>query len=340
VQFAFAAAAEALAEAEIDLEQEDKTRVGLVLGANYGGMTSILENLVRLHQKGPSFVSPYTALAFIPSAPVGQLSIHYGMRGYSKTVVNDSASGTIAVGAAYRAVRRGDVDVVVAGGFESAIAAESAVVAMSTWEGLCRDAPDPTAAFRPFDVNRGGVVLAEGGAAVILESLDRAKARGAPIYAEISGYAQTFDAVDLRHFAADGVQYARAMELAVGQGDLGPEDVDYVNADGHATAEGDRAEATALHRLLGERTSTVPVSAPKSMIGNALAGAGAIDIAFAALAMRHGMIPPTINLEEQDPECRLRLVANKPEEATIDVALVASRGMSGANAALVLRKPA
>lgn len=335
--FAFAACTEALADAGIDPELEDKTRIGIVLSADYGGLGYVLDNLVRLHQRGPSFVSAYMAIAWLPSAPVGQLSILYGTTGYSKTVVNDASGGTCAIGAAYRAIRRGDSDVVIAGGFEIPLV-EGALASLSTWELICRDSDDPAKAFRPFNREREGVVMAEGGGLVILEELERAQARGATPYAEVAGFAQTTDAVSLRHFAEDGAQYARAMRLALEVGGLGPDDVDYVNADGHGTPLGDRAEAQALRRLLGDRVSAVPVSAPKSMTGNALAGAGPIDTAFALLAMRHGSIAPTINLEEQDPECDLRLVANRSEEATIDVALVASRGAAGANAALVLKR--
>ena len=335
--FAFAACTEALADAALDLEQEDRTRVGLVLAADYGGLGYFLDNLVRLHQRGPSFVSAYMAIAWMPSAPVGQLSILHNTTGYSKTVVNDAAGGTCALGAAYRAVRRGDSDVVIAGGFEIPLV-EGALASLSTWELICRSSADPSRAFRPFNSEREGVVIAEGGGLLVLEELERAQARGARIYAEVAGFAQTTDAVSLKHFAEDGVQYARAMRLALEVGGLGPDDIDYVNADGHGTALGDRAEARALRALLGDRAGSVPVSAPKSMTGNALAGAGPIDASFALLAMQHGAIPPTINLDEQDPECDVNLVANQPAEATIDVALVASRGAAGANAALVLKR--
>jgi 3-oxoacyl-(acyl-carrier-protein) synthase len=335
--FAFAACTEALADASLDLEQEDRTRIGMVLAADYGGLGYVLDNLVRLHQRGPSFVSAYMAIAWLPSAPVGQLSILHNTTGYSKTVVNDASGGTCALGAAYRAVRRGDSDVVIAGGFEIPLV-EGALASLSTWELICRSSADPSRAFRPFNSEREGVVIAEGGGLLVLEELERAQARGARIYAEVAGFAQTTDAVSLKHFAEDGVQYARAMRLALEVGGLGPDDVDYVNADGHGTALGDRAEARALRGLLGDRAGSVPVSAPKSMTGNALAGAGPIDASFALLAMQHGAIPPTINLDEQDPECDVNLVANQPAEATIDVALVASRGAAGANAALVLKR--
>ncbi len=335
--FAFAACTEALADAALDLEQEDRTRIGMVLAADYGGLGYVLDNLVRLHQRGPSFVSAYMAIAWLPSAPVGQLSILHNTTGYSKTVVNDAAGGTCALGAAYRAVRRGDSDVVIAGGFEIPLV-EGALASLSTWELICRSSADPSRAFRPFNSEREGVVIAEGGGLLVLEELERAQARGARIYAEVAGFAQTTDAVSLKHFAEDGVQYARAMRLALEVAGLGPDDIDYVNADGHGTALGDRAEARALRALLGDRAGSVLVSAPKSMTGNALAGAGPIDASFALLAMQHGAIPPTINLDEQDPECDVNLVANQPAEATIDVALVASRGAAGANAALVLKR--
>jgi 3-oxoacyl-[acyl-carrier-protein] synthase II len=335
--FAFAACIEALADAGIDPEQVDKTQVGLVFASNYGGLSYYLDNLTRLHQRGPSFVSAYMATAWIPSAPVGQLSIFYGFTGYSKTLVNDSAGGLDAVGAAYAAVRRGDSDVIIAGGFEAALA-DAAIVCLATFDEICKDAPDPAAAYRPFDSERYGVVIAEGGAIVILEDLERAKARGAPIYAEVTGFAQTSDAVDLQRFAPDGEQYARAIRLALEQAGVAGDEVDYVSADGRATAEGDRSEAKAIHRALDSRADGVAVSAPKAMTGNTLAGAGAIDTALTACAIREGMVPPTINVVEQDPELGLRIVGTA-EDAEIRNAVVLARGTGGVNSALVLSRP-
>lgn len=337
--FAFAACTEALADAGLDLSDEDPTQVGLVMASNYGGLSYFLDNLVKLHQQGPSFVSAYMAIAWIPSAPVGQLSILHGIHGYAKTIINDAAGGTDAIGTAYRAIQRGDAEVIVAGGFEAAMA-EAAMATLATFEQVCKDAPDPATAFRPFNAERPGIVVGEGGAVVIVEEMERARARGARIYAELVGFAQTSDAAALQHFDPSGVQYARAMTAALAQGGLEPGVVDYVNADGRGTEEGDRAEAAALERVFGERLASLPVSAPKSMVGNTLAGAGAIDFAFTLLAMRDGVIAPTINLERQDPECRLDLVAGEPREARIDVALLGSRGTSGVNAVLVARKPA
>jgi 3-oxoacyl-[acyl-carrier-protein] synthase II len=335
--FSFAACQEALADAGLDPEQEDKQRVGLVLASNYGGTSYYLENLERLHQKGPSFVSAYMATAWIPSAPVGQLSIFYGFTGYSKTLVNDSAGGLDAIGAGYAAIRRGDSDVIIAGGFEAALA-DTAMVAIATFDQVCRDAPEPARAFRPFNSERLGIVVAEGGAIVLLEELERARARGATVYAEVCGFAQTSDAVHLERFAEDGEQYARAMRLALGQAGVEPGDVDYVSAEGRATPEGDRSEARAILRGLDGRGPDVPVSAPKSMTGNSLAGAGAIDTAFAALALRGGVIPPTINIEQLDPELGLNVVANEPLRTELTTVLVLARGTGGVNSALVLRR--
>jgi 3-oxoacyl-(acyl-carrier-protein) synthase len=168
--------------------------------------------------------------------------------------------------------------------------------------------------------------------------MERALARGAHVYGEIVGFAQTSDALDVHRFDPEGAQYARALGTALAQAGLGPDDVDYVNADGRGTEEGDRSEARALARVLGERLADVPVSAPKSMVGNTLAGAGAIDLAFTLLAMRDGLIAPTINLRRQDPECRLNLVADGARPASIDVALMGSRGTTGVNAALAVQR--
>ena len=335
--FAFAACQEALADAGIDPEQVDKTQVGLVFASNYGGLSYYLDNLERLHQKGPSFVSAYMATAWIPSASVGQLSILYGFTGYSKTLINDSAGGLDAVGAGYAAIRRGDSDIIIAGGFEAALA-DAAMVCLASYGDICRDSDDPATAYRPFDSDRRGIVVAEGGAIVLLESLERAQSRGAHIYAEVTGFAQTSDAVHLQRFADDGVQYARAMRLALGQGGVDPGDVDYVSADGRAIEAADRSEARAIQLGLDGRGAEVPVSAPKSMSGNTLAGAGTIDTAYAALALRDGAIPPTINIDEQDPELGLNIVANEPLRTELTTALVLARGTGGVNSALVLRR--
>ena len=335
--FSFAACAEALEDAGLDLENEDSERVGLVMSSNYGGLSYFLDNLVRLHQQGPSFVSAYMAIAWIPSAPVGQLSIKYKIHGYAKTVVNDAAGGTDAIGAAYRAIRRSDADVIIAGGFEAAIA-EAAIAGLAGFDEVCRDADDPTTAFRPFNHERSGIVVSEGGGIVVLEEMERAQARGAPIYGEVVGFSQTSDAVDIHRFDPEGTQYARALQEALEQGGLSSADVDFVTADGRGTEPGDRSEARALGRVLGDRIDEVPVSAPKSMVGNSLAGAGPIDAAFTLLAMRDGVIAPTINVERQDPECRLDLVAGSPREAPVDVALLGSRGTTGVNAALAIRR--
>jgi 3-oxoacyl-[acyl-carrier-protein] synthase II len=335
--FAFAACQEALADAGIDPEQVDKTQVGLVFASNYGGLSYYLDNLERLHQKGPSFVSAYMATAWIPSASVGQLSILYGFTGYSKTLINDSAGGLDAVGAGYAAIRRGDSDVIIAGGFEAALA-DAAMVCLASFGDICRDSDDPTTAYRPFDSDRRGIVVAEGGAIVLLEELEQAKSRGAHIYAEVCGFAQTCDAVHLQRFADDGEQYARAMRLALGQGGVDSGDVDYVSADGRAIEAADRSEAKAIKLGLDGRGAEVPVSAPKSMSGNTLAGAGTIDTAYAALALRDGAIPPTINIDKQDPELGLNIVANEPLRTELDVALVLARGTGGVNSALVLRR--
>jgi 3-oxoacyl-[acyl-carrier-protein] synthase II len=337
--FSFASCEEGLADAGLDLEQEDSTRVGLVMASNYGGLAFFLDNLVKLHQQGPSFVSAYMAIAWIPSAPVGQLSIKHKIHGYAKTIINDAAGGTDAIGTAFRAVRRGDADVILAGGFEAAMS-EAAIAGLAAFEQICRDAEDPTLAFRPFNEQRPGIVVSEGGGLVVLEEMERARARGAHVYAEVGGFAQTSDALDVHRFDPDGTQYARAMRLALEEAGLAPDDVDYVNADGRGTEEGDRSEARAIARVFGARADDgLPVSAPKSMVGNSLAGAGATDLAFTLLAMRHGVIAPTINVERQDPECRIDLVAGAPRAAPIDVALMGSRGTTGVNAALVVKRP-
>jgi 3-oxoacyl-(acyl-carrier-protein) synthase len=336
--FAFAATGEALADAQLDLEQEDRSRVGIVLAANYGGVNYVLDQLVRLHQKGPSFVSAYMAIAWIPSAPAGQLSIFYGISGYTKTVVNDTVGGIDAIGEAYRAIRGDEADVLIAGGYEAALA-EASLAGFATFGDICRDAPDPARAYRPFDEQRYGMVVGEGGATVILEEYSRAVARGAPIYAEVVGYAQTTDAVALQHFADDGVQYGRAIRQALASGKQDAADVGLFVADARANARADRAEAKAIVQALGASGRRVPVAAPKALIGNTFAAAGAIDIATTALTLRDRQIPPMGHIERQDSETALDLVVDQARPFEGTCAIVGGRGTSGVNAALVLAAP-
>jgi 3-oxoacyl-[acyl-carrier-protein] synthase II len=336
--FAFAACGEALQDAGIDPAREDPARIGIVMASSFGGLAYILENLGRLHQKGPSFVSAYVAIAWIPAALVGQLSIAYGVQGYSKTILNDAAGGIDAIGVGARAIRRGDADLIIAGGFEAPMA-EAALATFSTFADFSRDAPDPERAHRPFDMGRTGTVLAEGGAVLVLEELERARARGARIYAELAGFAQTSDAVGLTEFARDGGQYARAVTRALAEAEIAPGDVDYLSADGRATVDADRAEARAVADVFGGEPTRLRASAPKSMMGSAVAGAGPIEVALAVLAMRDGVVPPTINLENRDPECRLPLVTGEASRGVVDVAVIAGRGTAGANSVLALRRP-
>ena len=336
--FAFAACGEALADAGIDPAREESARIGIVMASSFGGLAYILENLSRLHQKGPSFVSAYVAIAWIPAALVGQLSIAYGVQGYSKTILNDAAGGIDAIGVGTRAIRRGDADLVIAGGFEAPMA-EAALATFSTFADFSRDAPDPERAHRPFDLDRTGTVLAEGGAVLVLEEWERARARGAHIYAELAGFAQTSDAVDLTQLARDGRQYARALKLALAEAEIAPGEVDYLSADGRATTDADRAEAKALADVFGDEPAGLRVSAPKSMMGSAVAGAGPIEAALALLAMRDGVVPPTINVDNSDPECRLPLVAGEAAPGAVDVAVIAGRGTGGVNSVLALRRP-
>ncbi len=335
--FAFASCNEALADAGLDLTTEDKSRIGIVLASNYGGTSYYLNNLVRLHQKGPSFVSAYMAIAWIPSAPVGQLSIFHGITGYTRTYLNDIAGGLDAIGNSCRAIRRGDADVIISGGFEAVIA-EASMATMSTFTELCHDASDPATAYRPFDRDRHGSVVAEGGGIVILEELERALARGAQIYGEIVGYAQSTDALDFHSFAPDGKYYARAMHAALHEAGLTPDSVDYFNADGRSTANADQAEANALKVAFGDHLPNLAVSAPKSMTGSMLAGAGPVDVAFAALAMRDNLVPPTINVDHQDPACAINLVISQPRATPISTAMIGARGTGGGNSVLVLKE--
>jgi 3-oxoacyl-[acyl-carrier-protein] synthase II len=337
-QFAFLAGGEAMADSGVELTDDLRARTGVVMAANYGGMAAAIEGLTRLHQQGPSFVSPFTSTAWLPFAPVGQLSIGVGLTGYCKTVLADAAGGVIAIGLAAEAVARGEVDLVVAGGAESPLT-DLCLAAMATSDLTCTDADDPAAAHRPFDLGRRGGVVGEGGGMLLLEEADHAAARGARIYAYVAGFGQTGDGVRPTLHAPDGGQYGRAMAQALERGGLAPADVGLVSADGQATEAGDRAEAAALRAVFGDALDGLAVTAPKSMLGSSLSGSGAIEVALAAMALHAGQVPPTINVTDPDPDCDLPLVTGAAAASGAGAALVCGRGGGGVNAVVALRAP-
>jgi 3-oxoacyl-[acyl-carrier-protein] synthase II len=339
ILYAVAASEEALNDAAwLPQTESDRERTGVILGSGIGGLETIAATAIELHEKGPRRVSPF----FIPSALInlasGQVSIRYGLKGPNHSVVTACATGAHAVGDAARLIQYGDADVMVAGGAEAAvcplgIAGFIACRAMST---NFNDTPER--ASRPYDKDRDGFVMGEGAAALVLEEYEHAKARGAQIYAEVVGYGLAGDAFHITSPAPDGDGGFRAMKGAIGHAGIDPSDIDYINAHGTSTPVGDEIELGAVERMLGQAAGKVSMSSTKSATGHLLGAAGAVEAAFTALAIRHQIAPPTINLDNPSVDTPIDLVPHKAKPMKIDLALSNSFGFGGTNASLVLKK--
>jgi len=335
--FVFAAVQEALQDAHLVLERENPQRVGAVIANTVGGVEFVLEQIHALHVRGPRSMSAYTAIAWLPVANVGQISVRYGIQGYCKTPVDDTVGGLDALGMAYAAVRRGAADVIIAGGCEALL--HPCVLLVLGHSDHCAGGDDPNA-YRPFDQRAAGILLAEGAGLCILEEYEHARRRGASIYGEVVGYGQTNDAWGFQAVTSNGVQYARAMHLALQEGQLQPEEIGYFSLDGRALPQSDYAEVDALRRTFGADLHYLPVSVPRTMLGHGFAAAGALDTIIALLAFQYGMIPPTINCEQLDPSFGLNLVRDEaqPLSRSRSAALIGGRGMTGTNVVLAIRQ--
>lgn len=339
ILYAIAAADEAVADSGWKPETtEDFERTGVIIGSGIGGLATIAETAIEMHEKGPRRVSPF----FIPSALInlasGQVSIRHGFKGPNHSVVTACATGAHAIGDAARMIRYGDADVMVAGGAEASIcpigvAGFIACRAMST---NFNDAPEK--ASRPYDKDRDGFVMGEGAGILILEEYDHARARGAKIYAEVAGYGMAGDAYHITAPAEDGDGGFRAMRAAVRDAGVDPSQVDYINAHGTSTPLGDEIELGAVTRLLGDAASRATMSSTKSATGHLLGAAGAIEAAFTCLAIRDQVAPPTLNLDNPSVETVVDLVPHRAKPMKIDVAVSNSFGFGGTNASLVLKK--
>ena len=336
ILYGMAAADEALRDAGWTPEDEESLlRTGVMIGSGIGGLTSIAETAVLIHERGPRRVSPF----FIPGALInlvsGQVSIRYGFRGPNHAVVTACSTGAHAIGDAARLIALGDADVMVAGGAESpiseiGIAGFNACKALSTKRGN-----DPAAASRPWDADRDGFVMGEGAGIVVLEALEHAQARGATIHAEVLGYGMSGDAYHITAPSETGDGAERSMRAALARAGKEPAEVDYINAHGTSTMA-DVIELAAVERMMGDAAGTVTMSSTKSAIGHLLGAAGAVEAIFCVLAMRDGVAPPTINLDEPARQTPVDLAPNAARERRIDVVLSNSFGFGGTNASLVL----
>ena len=340
IQFAVAAAQLAVDDAKLDMKQEDPTRVGVVVGSAAGGFETIENQYRVLMERGPDRCSPFTVPMLIVNMAAGWVSILHNAKGPNSCSVTACATSANSIGDAYMMIERGDADVMFAGGSEAPITA-LCMAGFSSARTLSTRNAEPEKASRPFDKDRDGFVMGEGGAILILESLSHAQKRGAKILAELVGYGMTGDAWDIVQPCADGNGAARAMQAALKQAGMKPEDVNYINAHGTSTPLGDRAETTAIKTVFGEHATNhkVAVSSSKSMTGHLLGAAGALEAAVCIMAINDSILPPTINLDNPDPECDLDYVAKVARKGVnVDVAMSNSFGFGGHNACLLFKK--
>lgn len=333
-QYAVAAARMAMDDAGIVVEDEDPDRLGVTLGTGIGGMETLTDQFTLLVEKGPGRVSPFFVPMMIGNMAAGQISIAFGLKGPNTTLVTACASAANAIGDAFKMIQRGDAEVMVTGGSEAAIV-PLAVAGFCSMKALSTRNDDPASASRPFDAGRDGFVLGEGSGILVLEDLEHAQKRGARIYAEVLGYGLTADAYHIVEPAPEGDGGARSMTRAIVDAGLVPSDIDYINAHGTSTPKGDILETVGIKRVFGDHARRLAVSSTKSMTGHLLGAAGAIEAIASILALKEGIIPPTINLEDPDPECDLDYVPNAARVADLKVALSNSFGFGGQNATLI-----
>ncbi len=334
--FGFVAALQAVKDAGLDLAQEDPDAVGVLIGSGIGGMFTYETQLRRMAESGPRKVSPFTIPALIGNICSGLVAIHFGVRGPNFGVVSACATSTHAIGEAWHMIRRGDAQVMIAGGAEASIT-PFAYASFCSMKAMSTRNDDPATASRPFSLGRDGFVMGEGAGVLVLETLEHAQARGARIYGEIAGYAATADAHHITMPDPEGKGLGMAMTRALRWAEVSPEQVDYINAHGTSTPYNDKFETLAIKRLFGEHASRIAVSSTKSMTGHLLGAAGGIESVACLKAIEQQVLPPTINLHEPDPECDLDYVPNEARSANVKVVLSNNLGFGGQNAAIVFK---
>ena len=336
-QFAIAAAQMAVDDAGLRIDPAQAGRVGVVVGVGMGGLATIEEYHKAFLEGGYKRLSPFVIPRVIANMAPGLIAIRFGCTGVNYTPTSACASGGQAVGEAFRLLRDGEQDVVIAGGAEATITALG-VGGFAVMRAMSTRNEEPTRASRPFERDRDGFVIGEGAGVMVLETLAHAERRGAPIYAEVVGYGANCDAYHITSPAPEGRGAAECMRLALASGGLAPTDVDYINAHGTATPYNDVNETQAIKRLFGTHAARLAVSSTKSMTGHLFGGAGGIEAVYTTLTIRHGVIPPTINYEQPDPDCDLDYVPNVARRAPVRVALSNSFGFGGANACVAFRR--
>ncbi len=335
--FAVAASMQALQQSGLKVTPENQDSIGIIIGSGIGGLTTLYEQTKVLLEKGPDRISPFLGPMMIADMAAAQVSIALGIKGPNMCVTSACSSGSDAIGAAYELVKHGEIQAALTGGAEAivnpiGIAAFSALKAISTRN----DAPQQ--ASRPFDAGRDGFIISEGAGILMLENLDYARRRGAPILAEIIGYGASGDAFHVTQPLENGEGAARAMQTALKKAGITPEEVDYINAHGTSTQLNDKMETKAIKTVFGARAGQVPVSSVKSMLGHLIGAAGAVESGVCIYAIREGIVPPTINLTTPDPECDLDYVPNAARRVRVTTALKNSFGFGGHNSALIFRR--
>lgn len=337
-QYGLVAAAEAVADSGIDFSQVDPFMAGVIIGSGIGGINVLEDNVKAYLEKGPGRVSAFYIAGMIVDIVSGHISMQHGLMGPNFTTVSACASGAHAIGTSYHTIARGDADIIVTGGTEGSISPTS-IAGFANIKALSRrnDAPEKSA--RPFDIDRDGFVMGEGSGVLVLEELEHARKRGAKIYGEIAGAAFTGDAYHITAPHPEGIGAARAMQNAVEKAGMKLEDVDYINCHCPSTPAGDIAENNAIKRAFGEELAyKLSLSSTKSMVGHTLGAAGAVELIATILTVKNDIITPTINVENQDPECDLNCTPNKAVDKTVNFALSNSFGFGGHNATLAVKK--
>jgi 3-oxoacyl-[acyl-carrier-protein] synthase II len=337
-QFAVVSTTQAMQDSKLEITDSNRDSIGVIIGTGIGGIGTLFDEILKFGDRGARWTSPFLVPMMLPDMAAGQVAIQLGLRGPNMAVVTACASSANAIGEATEIIRRGQATMMVAGGAEAAIV-PIAVSGFNAMDAISKRNEDPAGASRPFDLDRDGFVIGEGAASLILESYDHAQDRGAPILAEVLGYAANNDAFHITAPAENGSGAALCMRSALADAELGVDDIDYINAHGTSTSLNDKSETAAIKTIFGERAYDVPISSTKSMTGHLLGAAGALESIFCIKALQDGVLPPTINYTTPDPECDLDYVPNEARKASPHYAMTNSFGFGGHNATLIFGLP-
>ena len=336
-KFGVVAAKEAIADSGLTINESNASRIGVIIGSGVGGLLTMETQAQVLNNKGPGRVSPFTVPMMIPNMATGLAAIALGAKGPSSAVSTACAAGSNAIGDSFRLLQLGKADAMVCGGAEASIT-PLGVAGFSSAKALSFRNDDPSSASRPFDADRDGFVIGEGSGILVLETLEHAKNRNAQIYAEVIGYGTTCDAHHITAPSPGGIGGSKAISAALQDGNIDPQEVDYINAHGTSTSANDKNETSAIKTALGDRAKQIPISSTKSMTGHLLGGSGGIEAVACVLSISHGVVPPTINYSKPDPDCDLDYVPNTARESKLSIVLSNSFGFGGHNVCLAFRK--